>query len=89
MNLNYKAVLLCAVVFLFTACNKYLEKEPDNRTNITTPDQLAQLLTTAYPQGNYIPFLEAMSEMRKTKASQAQPMRTLTGSTDRLIGLKW
>jgi len=74
MNLNNKAVLLCAVIFLFTACNKYLEKEPDNRTNITTPEQLSQLLTTAYPQGNYIPFLEAMSDNAEDKG--------FTGTTD-------
>lgn len=43
-------------------CKKYLDKEPDNRTSIKTPEQIAQLLTTAYPQGNYILFCESMSD---------------------------
>jgi hypothetical protein len=60
--------------FLFTAtigagCKKYLEKEPDNRTVITTPEQISQLLTSAYPHGNYIMFCEAMSDNAEDKGS--------------------
>ncbi len=54
--------LLPAIALLFTGCNKFLDKEPDNRTNITTAAQLSQLLTTAYPKGNYILFCESMSD---------------------------
>ena len=50
-------------------CKKYLDKEPDNRTQITTPEQIAQLLTTAYPQGSYILFAESMSDNAEDKAS--------------------
>jgi tetratricopeptide (TPR) repeat protein len=45
-----------------TGCKKYLDKEPDNRTQIRTPDQIAQLLTTAYPKGSYVLFTESMSD---------------------------
>ena len=45
-----------------SACNKFLEKEPDNRAVINTPDKVSQLLGTAYPQGNYQPFAETMSD---------------------------
>lgn len=48
-------------------CKKYLDKEPDNRTSIKTPEQIAQLLTTAYPHGNYIMFCEAMSDNAEDK----------------------
>src|SRR5687768_837487 len=52
-----------------TGCKKYLDKEPDNRTTITTPEQLSQLLTSAYPHGNYIAFCEAMSDNAEDKGS--------------------
>ena len=52
---------------ILTGCNKYLAKEPDNRTTITTADQISQLLTNAYPQANYIPFCEAMTDNAEDK----------------------
>lgn len=54
---------------LFVGCKKYLDKEPDNRTQVKTPEQIAQLLTTAYPQGNYILFCESMSDNAEDKGS--------------------
>lgn len=54
-------------VVSMAGCKKYLDKEPDNRTQITTPDQIAQLLTTAYPKGNYILFTESMSDNAEDK----------------------
>lgn len=47
---------------LLPACNKYLEKEPDNRANLSTPEKVAQLLATAYPAANYIPFIETSTD---------------------------
>ena len=61
------ASLLSVVVLV--GCKKYLDKEPDNRTQITTPDQIAQLLTTAYPKGNYIMFTESMSDNAEDKGA--------------------
>ncbi len=49
-------------VVILSSCGKYLEKEPDNRANLNTPQKISQLLGTAYPQGNYIPFIEASSD---------------------------
>jgi hypothetical protein len=48
-------------------CKKYLETLPDNRTVVTTPEQVSQLLTTAYPGMNYFPFTEAMSDNAEDK----------------------
>ncbi len=56
-------------VISLTGCKKYLDKEPDNRTQIRTPDQIAQLLTTAYPKGSYILFTESMSDNAEDKGS--------------------
>jgi starch-binding outer membrane protein, SusD/RagB family len=61
----YFSLLLCLTI---SGCKKYLDKEPDNRTQVRTADQIAQLLTTAYPKANYIPFCEAMSDNAEDKA---------------------
>src|SRR5215210_4665439 len=51
-------------VFLITVagCSKYLEKEPDNRAKLNTPEKVSQLLGTAYPQANYQAFAETMTD---------------------------
>ncbi len=55
------------MVLSMMGCKKYLDKEPDNRTQIKTPDQIAQLLTTAYPKANYMLFCESMSDNAEDK----------------------
>jgi tetratricopeptide (TPR) repeat protein len=54
-------------VLTITGCKKFLEKLPDNRTEVTSPDQVTLLLTTAYPHGTYITFCEAMSDNAEDK----------------------
>ena len=51
-----------AGLVMFSSCNKYLEKEPDNRASLNTPEKVSQLLGTAYPAGNYIPFIETSTD---------------------------
>ncbi|HVU55044.1 MAG TPA: RagB/SusD family nutrient uptake outer membrane protein [Puia sp.] len=51
------------------SCNKQLDKLPDNRAIIVTPDQVTQLLVAAYPHANYIPFMEPMSDNAEDKGS--------------------
>lgn len=45
-----------------SGCNKYLEKEPDNRVKLDSPEKVSQFLGTAYPQANYQAFAETMSD---------------------------
>ena len=52
----------CLLIATTPGCKKYLEKEPDNRASINTPEKVSQLLGTAYPQGNYQAFAETMSD---------------------------
>jgi starch-binding outer membrane protein, SusD/RagB family len=59
--------IILFVALTLGSCKKYLDKEPDNRTEIKTPAQIAQLLTSAYPQGNYILFAESMSDNAEDK----------------------
>ncbi len=57
-----KISLVCTAVVLY-GCNDFLSTEPDStRAKLTSPDEVAQLLVTAYPQGSYVSFSEAMSD---------------------------
>ncbi len=55
-------ISFCFLFAISLSCNKFLEKEPDNRAKLNTPEKVAQLLGTAYPQANYQPFAESMSD---------------------------
>ena len=50
-----------------TGCKKFLEKEPDNRTTVTSVDQIKQLLVSAYPKVSYYAFTESMSDNAEDK----------------------
>lgn len=50
------------ILIALAGCNKYLEKEPDNRARLNTPQKVAQLLGTAYPQANFTAFAETSSD---------------------------
>ncbi len=41
------------VILLFTSCNDFLDKIPDNRAEIKTPQQITDLLVNAYSTENY------------------------------------
>lgn len=53
-----------------TGCKKFLEKEPDNRTTPTSPEQITQLLVTAYPKASYLNFAESMSDNVEDKGRE-------------------
>lgn len=59
-----KFLIYCVVVLLTanTGCKKYLERLPDNRTELNSPEKVSQLLGTAYPQANYMDFCESLSD---------------------------
>lgn len=61
--------IFCYFTLALAGCKKYLEKEPDNRAKLTSPEKVSQLLGTAYPQGNYMTFAEAMSDNVTDKGS--------------------
>ncbi len=60
--------ITCITIFS-VSCNKYLEKEPDNRAQLTDPKKVSQLLGTAYPQASYLAFNEAMSDNATDKGA--------------------
>ena len=58
--LSYTSFLLLLVSL--GSCKKFLEKNPDNRASLESPEQVAQFLGTAYPQSNYMAFCESISD---------------------------
>lgn len=46
----------------FSGCEKYLEKVPDNRSALNTPEKVTQVLVNAYPKAVYSAFCEAMTD---------------------------
>jgi len=60
--------VLCLGICL-AGCNKQLDKLPDNRTVITTVDQVTQLLASAYPHATYMAFTEPMSDNAEDKGT--------------------
>ncbi|MBT1703793.1 RagB/SusD family nutrient uptake outer membrane protein [Chryseosolibacter indicus] len=61
-NIAKGLLVLVTSALLFTACDDFLSETPDNRATVNTKEKIAELLVSAYPEGNYIPFCEAMSD---------------------------
>jgi hypothetical protein len=68
-------ILLLVAGMIVTGCEDFLSKVPDNRTTLDTKEKIAELLVTAYPEGNYIPFCEAMSDNVEDNPSTQQDVR--------------
>jgi len=58
---------LAGVLLMATACSDYLEHTPDQRTELDTPEKVAELVASAYPKANYITFMEAMTDNAEDK----------------------
>jgi starch-binding outer membrane protein, SusD/RagB family len=58
-----KHISLIVSLLALGGCEDFLSTEPDStRATINTPEKVSQLLTTAYPQANYLVFAESMSD---------------------------
>ena len=55
-------ISFCFLFAISSGCNKFLEKEPDNRAKLDSPEKVSQLLGTAYPGANYQAFAETMTD---------------------------
>ena len=64
-----KKIVFCLLSYtiLATGCKKFLEQEPDNRTTVSSPEQVTQLLVSSYPKASYFPFTEVMSDNAEDK----------------------
>jgi len=77
--------ILAAVAALasLVSCDKFLDTMPDNRTEIDTPEKVAALLGTAYPDHNYNMVTELVSD------NMDNNRETVTSETDRLYQALW
>jgi hypothetical protein len=71
---KYVNILVIAGVAM-TGCEDFLSKVPDNRAILDSKEKIAELLVTAYPEGNYMPFCEAMSDNVEDNPSTSQDVR--------------
>lgn len=76
-NISY---YLCLFLLVSTGCNKYLDKEPDNRAKLNSTEKISQLLGTAYPESNYQAIAETMSD-NVTDIGNGQVGSTQTDNT--------
>lgn len=71
MKNNHKVYLLMMFsILLTTGCEKYLDQQPDDRTELNSPVKVAELLATAYPKASYITFAESMSDNAGDKGTE-------------------
>lgn len=67
---NYYISFICLI--LFCSCNDFLDKAPDNRTDLDSPEVISELLVTAYPGASYTMICNAMSDDAGDKGPGAQ-----------------
>ena len=53
---------IAAAVFATASCDKFLDKDPDNRTTVDTIKEIDALLGSAYPDHSWITIAELMSD---------------------------
>lgn len=57
-----KLMFIGAGTFILSSCSDFLDKMPDNRTELNTPEKVSELLVSAYPTTSYIQMAELMSD---------------------------
>lgn len=72
----------CLLAGSICSCDGYLDKMPDNRTEIDSEDKVTSLLTSAYPISDYIMLTEMMSD-------NADDYGVKYKSSDRFIDQVW
>jgi hypothetical protein len=59
---NIKITLALLVVLGISSCDDFLSEVPDNRTQLDSPEKIAEILVRAYPEANYMEFAETMTD---------------------------
>lgn len=73
MNKLISTCTALALLATFSSCKKYLEKEPDNRAQLNSPEKVTQLLASAYPQASYLSFAETSTDNVGDRGSGSAP----------------
>jgi hypothetical protein len=66
--------IACSSLLLSSSCKKFLEHQPDDRTELNSSIKVAELLANAYPHGNYLAFAEAMSDNAGDKGTTGRDL---------------
>lgn len=61
-NIIYTGTVVATLLASMTSCSDFLDKMPDNRTQMDTPSKVAGLLTTAYNTNSNLVMNELMSD---------------------------
>ncbi|MCA5006198.1 RagB/SusD family nutrient uptake outer membrane protein [Sphingobacterium bovistauri] len=71
-----KNKLLFIICILFvsinTGCEKILDHQPDDRTELNSQEKVSELLANAYPKGSYITMAESMSDLAGDKGNNGK-----------------
>ena len=78
MKVRYYIFISAAV--LLSGCNDFLDKVPDNRTELDNAKTISELLVSAYPNRAYVEFCEAMSDNAEDKGVAIQSDRAVEES---------
>lgn len=62
MKKKYIITSVLSLALLFSSCGKYLDKYPDNRMELHTPEDAAKFLVSAYPDAHAAYLLEMYSD---------------------------
>lgn len=62
MKLNITILSLASAALCLTACDQFLDVMPDNRTEIDSQKKVRTLITSAYPETDYLLLSEFMSD---------------------------
>ena len=55
-------VLIGSLALLFASCDKFLDTMPDNRAEIDSEEKIKSLLTSAYPDHDYVMVAEMLCD---------------------------
>lgn len=69
MKINILKYVAFIGVLSLVSCEKYLDTVPDNRAEINSVEKVAQLLATAYPEGDYYTMAESASDNAEDKGA--------------------
>ena len=55
-------ILISASALMFSSCDDFLDKMPDNRTELDTPEKISKILVSAYPDASNAKMCECYSD---------------------------
>ncbi|WP_165835937.1 RagB/SusD family nutrient uptake outer membrane protein [Marinifilum breve] len=76
MKILYKSLAIILTGISLVSCNDYLDKLPDNRTELEDKEQIGKLLVNAYPKTSYASLCEVMSDNAGDKGMDSYNTQT-------------